>query len=232
MYPDWLNILAVVSLVVAGFSFLWILIDIFSGHHQHMWIMDVVWPITGLYAGPLAVWVYYKVGRLSTHHAMMAAKERGEEPPGKQKPFWQMVGIGALHCGSGCTLADIVGEWALFLFPFTLFGHRIFGSWLVDFFVALLFGLIFQYFAIVPMRNLSVGEGIKAAVKADTLSLTSWQVGMYGWMAIATFAIFGHEIAKTSPVFWFMMQIAMIAGFFTAYPVNWLLLRSGIKEKM
>ena len=28
-------------------------------------------------------------------------------------------------------------------------------------------------------------------------------------MAIAVFLIFGHEIQKTDPVFWFMMQIAM-----------------------
>jgi len=62
--------------------------------------------------------------------------------------------------------------------------------------------------------------------------LTAWQVGMYGWMAIATFLIFGHEIEKTNPVFWFMMQIAMLIGFLTAYPVNWWLLRAGLKEKM
>jgi hypothetical protein len=29
-----------------------------------------------------------------------------------------------------------------------------------------------------------------------------------------------------------MMQIAMLAGFLTSYPVNWWLLRAGIKEKM
>jgi hypothetical protein len=28
------------------------------------------------------------------------------------------------------------------------------------------------------------------------------------------------------------MQIAMAAGFVTAYPVNWWLVRSGVKEKM
>ena len=33
---------------------------------------------------------------------------------------------------------------------------------------------------------------------------------MYGWMAVATFAIFGHELPKNGPVFWFMMQIAML----------------------
>jgi Domain of unknown function (DUF4396) len=64
------------------------------------------------------------------------------------------------------------------------------------------------------------------------LSLTSRQAGMYGWMAIATFLIFGHEIEKTSPVFWFVMQIAMLCGFVTSYPVNWWLLSSGAKQPM
>ena len=34
------------------------------------------------------------------------------------------------------------------------------------------------------------------------------------------------------PEFWFVMQIAMLAGFATSYPVNWWLIRAGIKEKM
>ena len=29
-----------------------------------------------------------------------------------------------------------------------------------------------------------------------------------------------------------MMQIAMLAGFLTSYPVNWWLVSTGIKEKM
>ncbi len=82
------------------------------------------------------------------------------------------------------------------------------------------------------MRDLSFGKDMVAAAKADFFSLTAWQVGMYGWIAIATFVIFGHEIEKTNPAFWFMMQIAMLASFLTSYPVNWWLLRAGIKEKM
>ena len=39
------------------------------------------------------------------------------------------------------------------------------------------------------MRGLSPGAGIVAALKADTLSLISWQVGMYGFMALAQFAV-------------------------------------------
>ncbi|MGH8164548.1 MAG: DUF4396 domain-containing protein [Rhodanobacteraceae bacterium] len=227
-----LHLVAVVCLIVGGLSALIIVIDLLAGHRQQMWIMDLVWPISGLYAGPLALWAYFTIGRLSTKRAVEAAKARGEDPPGKKKPFWQMVGVGASHCGAGCTLADIVGEWLLFAFPLVLFGHKIFGSWLIDYFIALAFGIVFQFFTIAPMRDLGVGEGLVQASKADFLSLTAWQVGMYGWMAIATFAIFGHEIEKTNPVFWFMMQIAMLAGFLTSYPVNWWLLRAGIKEKM
>ena len=227
-----LQTIAIVCLLIGAASALIIVIDLLAGHKQHMWIMNVVWPITALYAGPLALWGYFTAGRLSTHRAVQEAKDRGEDPPGKKKPFWQMVAVGATHCGSGCTLADITAEWALFLFPLTLFGMKIFGAWVVDYFVALAFGIVFQFFTIAPMRNLGVGEGLVQASKADFLSLTAWQVGMYGWMGIATFAIFGHEIEKTNPVFWFMMQIAMLAGFLTSYPVNWWLLRSGIKEKM
>jgi hypothetical protein len=84
----------------------------------------------------------------------------------------------------------------------------------------------------VPMRNLPVGKGLVQALKADFLSLTAWQVGMYGWMALMRFAVFGRDLPKTSPAFWFLMQIAMAAGFVTAYPVNWWLVRSGVKEKM
>jgi hypothetical protein len=32
--------------------------------------------------------------------------------------------------------------------------------------------------------------------------------------------------------FWFMMQIAKIAGFSTSYPVNWWLIETGGKERM
>jgi hypothetical protein len=77
----------------------------------------------------------------------------------------------------------------------------------------------------------NLGKGLVAALKADTLSLTAWQVGMYGWMAIVIFVLFG-EIPKTNPVFGFMMQIAMCVGFLLAFPAIWWLVRKQIKEQM
>jgi len=32
--------------------------------------------------------------------------------------------------------------------------------------------------------------------------------------------------------YWLMMQLAMLAGFFLAYPVNWWLVKTGVKEEM
>ncbi len=93
----------------------------------------------------------------------------------KQKPFWQVVGVAATHCGSGCTLGDIVAEWFLVFVPFTLFGEQIFAAWGLDFLLAFLFGIAFQYFTIVPMHHLSLRAGLLAALKADSLSLTAWQ---------------------------------------------------------
>lgn len=230
--PDWLITLAWISLLAAFVSAIVVALDVLR-HRQHMWIMNVVWPLTALYAGPLGAWAYYRLGRLSTQGRVEAAQSHDEPPPHKQKPFWQSVAIGATHCGSGCTLGDIVAEWFVVLVPLSLFGSHVFGTWALDYVLAFCFGVAFQYFTIKPAQGLSAGAGLKAAVKADTLSLTAWQVGMYGWMAIVLFVFFTPEtLGKTSPVFWFMMQLAMLAGFMTSFPVNWWLIRKGIKERM
>ena len=59
---------------------------------------------------------------------------------------------------------------------------------------------------------------------------------MYGFMAFAYFYLFRHvlgvKLTTDMVEFWFMMQIAMLCGFVTAYPVNWWLIRAGVKEKM
>lgn len=174
----------------------------------------------------------------------MAGHHGAMKMGGKATPFAAKVANGTLHCGSGCTLGDILAEWLVFLVPAiavwfgygTVFGEKIFAVWVVDFIFAFGFGVVFQYFTIAPMRGLAFGPGIRAAVKADTFSLIAWQVGMYGFMGFAYFYVFGNllgvRLTTNTPEFWFMMQIAMMCGFVTAYPVNWWLIRAGIKEAM
>lgn len=117
-----------------------------------------------------------------------------------------------------------------------IFPDKIFAVWILDYILAYAFGIFFQYFTIAPMRGLSFGAGLVAAAKADTLSLIAWQVGMYGFMAVAYLAIFrigfGAKLEVNSFEFWFMMQIAMMVGFLTSYPVNWWLISHGFRERM
>ncbi len=55
-------------------------------------------------------------------------------------------------------------------------------------------------------------------------------------MALANLYLFRHILGVRLEVntveFWFMMQIAMLCGFLTAYPVNWWLISAGLKERM
>ena len=243
MIPVWLHAFSVGSLSLGLVSSLAIAADELK-HPQKMPIMNAVWPLAALFGTIVWLWGYFSYGRLASKQAAVADKQHGDNPAGKSKPFMVMVAEGASHCGSGCTLGDICAEWLAFGFPLvavwlgwqSVFSEKIFAVWLLDFVFAFAFGIIFQYFTIAPMRDLGVAEGIWAAVKADTLSLTAWQVGMYGFMSVAYFWIFrkmlGVELRVNSAEFWFMMQIAMIFGFITSYPVNWWLLRSGLKEKM
>lgn len=43
---------------------------------------------------------------------------------------------------------------------------------------------------------------------------------------------FGGAAQVNSVEFGGAMQLAMIAGFITSYPMNWCLIRAGIKERM
>lgn len=244
MFPIWFHVLAIAFLLLGAACALTLLVDI-RRHPQHMAVMNVVWPVTALFGTLAVVWAYFSYGRLASRQAMRRAKEQGQQMPSKTKtPYPVMVGKGALHCGSGCMLGDVAAEWLAFLLPSaallfgwqSLFEDKMFAVWGLDFLFAFLLGIVFQYFAIVPMRGLSPREGIVAALKADTLSLISWQVGMYGAMALFQLLIypaaFGTKAEVNTPEFWFAMQIAMIAGFATSYPVNWWLISAGIKEKM
>lgn len=244
MIPNWLHVLSWIALSAGLICATIVLIDVIR-RPQQMWIMNLVWPINALFGTIITLAAYFIYGQLAARATAQRARERNETPPHKaQTPFAIMVAKGSSHCGSGCALGDICAEWLALTFPAlavwlgwqTLFTDKIFAVWILDYIFAFAIGVAFQYFTIKPMRHLSPAEGLVEATKADFLSLTSWQVGMYAFMAIAHFYLFGSllqaRLHVASPEFWFMMQLAMIFGFVTSYPVNWWLLKAGIKEAM
>ncbi|HWR16454.1 MAG TPA: DUF4396 domain-containing protein [Terriglobales bacterium] len=236
-YPEWLHLLAWVYLGLCTAIALWIVFDILSGRRQRMWIMHLVWPITAMYFGPVAAWLYVRSRPVSVASSPRP-DEHTKEHMQQMEPTREQVSIADFHCGAGCTIGDILGEGGLFLIGGSVAtfvaGSEFATKLVVDFVLAYALGIFFQYFTIVPMRGLSPGKGILAAMRADTISIAAFEIGMFAWMALTRFVFFPEptRIHPNMAVFWFMMQIAMIVGWATAYPANVWLLRKGWKEKM
>jgi hypothetical protein len=225
MIPIWLHIIGFAWLVISFICALIIIFDLATGHRQKMAIMNVVWPITALYFGLFGLWTYWKLGRPAAQSGMRDGHAR-------QKPFWQAIFVGSTHCGAGCTIGDLIGEWMVFVTGFVLAGSALLAYYVGDFVFAYVVGIAFQYFAIAPMKHLSLRDGVMEAVKADTLSLAAFEIGMFAWMALVSRVLFHPELHPDSTVYWFMMQIGMAAGLATTFPANWFLIRRGVKTEM
>ena len=233
--PTWFHAISIASLGLASACACVVLADLIR-RPQRMRIMNIVWPVCTLFGSMGVAWLYFRYGRLD-------ARAAGGHPT-RSKPGAVSVLEAALHCGSGCALGDIVAESVALFAPAVLiafgwtvlFHEKLWAIWIFDLVLAWLFGIVFQYFTIAPMRHLSVAEGLRAAVKADTLSILSWQIGMYLVMAWAQLKLFpnwiGSEIKADTPEFWFAMQIAMLAGLVTSVPMNRWLIKKGWKESM
>jgi hypothetical protein len=217
--------LAWIALALGAGSALAIAADIVVlGRRQPMWIMDIVHPVTALYLGPIWLAAYLRRWRAP------AGEVEHAEPDGPiERPE---VANAVSHCGAGCTLGDIVGGWVVFAFGLTIAGQVLFAEYVVDLALAWTLGVLFQYFTIAPMRGLSLREGLVASAKVDTLSILTFEIGLFGWMAVNAKLLFASEPSIASPEHWFGMQIGMVLGFATAWPVNRWLLRSGAKERM
>lgn len=236
----WVNEIAWAVLGVSFASVLVISYDIFiRGYRQQMWIMDLVYPITALYWGPVAVYEYFKRGRVRAQRVLegIGGVEHAEEHEGGSTPKlgatgWWPLSKAVSHCGAGCTLGDIGGEWIVWATGFSIAGITLPADLLLDFLFAWSFGVVFQYFTIAPMRGETGLHGLWLAIRADTFSILAFQAGLFGGMAIYNLAVWSPPLPHDSATYWLMMQLSMILGFFTAIPVNAWLIKMGWKEAM
>jgi Domain of unknown function (DUF4396) len=219
--PTWLTVLAWISLAAGFSSAAAVLYDIYGrGLRQPMRVMEAVWPITALYLGLLGWFVYAWLGR-------PRLKRVGDERE------WEGYAISGSHCGAGCALGDVIGEWAAFAGSLTIAGAALWSGYALDFAFGYVLGILFQYWAIKPMSHLSRRATLRDAIRADTLSVVAFEAGMFAFMALVYFAFFTHpHLGTDNAAYWLMMQIAMAIGLATTYPVQIWLIRRGIKHTM
>lgn len=244
VFPYWLDVLCSLCLLLGLVCGIALLVDVLR-HPPRMAVMSLVWPISALFGTVFVLWLYIRHGRALLKNSDQHREEHAHSDTRRvSQSFPLIVAQGTLHCGAGCTLGDVVAEWLAFRAPaiavafgwHSLFAEKLYAVWILDFVLAFTFGVVFQYFAIVPMRHLSVRQGIVTALKADALSLAAWQIGMYCMMGYLQFGVFDKWFGGHAPIdgveFWGAMQLAMIAGFMTSFPMNWWLIKTGIKERM
>ncbi|MGH6990756.1 MAG: DUF4396 domain-containing protein, partial [Stellaceae bacterium] len=127
--PQWLTVLSWVAVGLGLATALTIVIDV-RRHPQHIKIMSIVWPVTGLYFPLIGWWLYQAMGRPM---AIDAPRMHAE------KPRWRSVFLSATHCGSGCVLGDIIGAPIVLASGLTIAGERLFGEYVVEFTIAYFF---------------------------------------------------------------------------------------------
>ncbi|MDN5686279.1 MAG: DUF4396 domain-containing protein [Brachybacterium sp.] len=255
--PTWFTAIAVLSLALAIVCAGWVALDVVR-RPQHMGVMNVVWPVVMLFGSVAWLAFYLRFGRARASAQRRGREHDGDEahdgyeahdgheghegheaPPSRTERMVSTA-TGTNHCGAGCTLGDVTADAVLVLLPLlvpaALFPHEIYAGWILGTVFAFAFGVVFQYFAIAPMRGLPLVPGLLAALKADAASIAAWQVGMIGFMAIVQLAVLPHWLGGHAPpstaAYWFLMQCAMVLGFACSYPVNAWLERQGIKESM
>lgn len=220
--------------IISLLSALYIAYDLYH-HPQKMRIMNSVWIINALWGGAFVLWAYFNYGReaapLHTHYdevekasqeKMQGMAMEGMTMPKRKR--WQSLSLNALHCGAGCTLADMLVFTLSFFVSFSFWGQ-----WLTSYVVALVIGVFFQYCALREMnRHSDVQTLIKKAAMADFWSLTAWQLGMLIGQILLQ-KVWPHP---TILIAIFIMQVAMGVGFLFAYPMNALLVKKGIKHLM
>ncbi|KAK5149850.1 hypothetical protein LTS14_010565 [Recurvomyces mirabilis] len=147
-----------------------------------------------------------------------------------ERPMFATVTVAVCHCGAGCVIGDIIGEWLVYGTNATINGRTLWPEYLIDFAFALALGIVFQYYSIAPMTGAYGPKMLYRAAKADFLSLTFFEVGLFGWMAIFQIAIFRWKLEMNTVTYWWMMQIGMFLRHRTAVPINWWLIKTNVKE--
>lgn len=156
--PAWLTVTAWIFIAASLVTAALIAFDVFArGHHQQTTTMDVVWPVSGLYLGPLALALYARWGRPRSTPTVAATGLAG----GAASALAHLVGV-PLVVVSGLTIAGI-DLWPMILVIAVIA-------------TALLAGF-----------EAAAGKGLATAAVIALVTVLAFDLGMGGWMLLLHF---------------------------------------------
>ncbi|GAC1336752.1 MAG: hypothetical protein NVSMB29_00060 [Candidatus Dormibacteria bacterium] len=203
----WFSLVAVFTLYVA--------IDIRSTPEAA--VMKWGFVVITLYSGPFGALLYALSCREplpGTHEAYVAVK-------------WRQVVGSTMHCvaGDGIGILVAAGITSALHLPRAV-------DLVAEYAAGFLFGwTIFQALFMKGMAGGSYSRSLRATFLPEFLSMNGVMAGMT--LVMVPWMSHDHAVAAfTSPSFWFVMSVALMAGFVVAFPINWWLVDRGLKHGM
>ncbi len=140
---------------------------------------------------------------------------------------WRQVLGSTMHCVAGDGVGILAGA---------MIAAWIGLGWAADVSLeyALGFGFGWTVFQALFMKDMAGGSYLRSLARTfmpEWLSMNALMAGMIPVMTIAMARLPGSE-HPASPAFWFVMSMALLAGFVCAYPINGWLVARGIKHGM
>ncbi|MEO8029956.1 MAG: DUF4396 domain-containing protein [Gemmatimonadota bacterium] len=201
--------------VLTGLSIAFVSVDIRStpAHPVLKWAFMIL----ALFAGPVAAF-FYVVGcrepLRGSHEAFVAVR-------------WRQVLGSTMHCAAGDGLGIIAGA--------AVAAHWRMTTWAdLSLEYVLGFGFGWAVFQALAMREMAGGSYLRSLRTTFVPEFLSMNLLMAG-MVVTRRSLMPHMDGAADPRhagFWFIMSLALIAGFILAYPMNWWLVAKGLKHGM
>jgi hypothetical protein len=140
---------------------------------------------------------------------------------------WRQVLGSTMHCIAGDGVGILAG--AVISSMFALHGA---GEVLLEYLLGFAFGwTIFQALFMRAAAGGSYRRSLSRTFFPELLSMNLLMAGMVPTMMILQSEL-GSAASPASPVFWFVMSMALLVGFIVAYPMNWWLVANHLKHGM
>ncbi len=204
--PDWMTPLSWLYIALALISAAAIAADIYPRRRHSTVAEELAWVASALYLGPFAPPLYARHGRAPARTAREETAANGERHD-------QPAVVAGLPGGGASAVAHLVGVPLVLASGLTIAGIDL---WVMIIVIGLLaMALLFAYERTAHRagRGLPVGAAAVAAV----LTVLAFDIGMGGWMLLLHFNEFMPPATEGS--FWFLMQLGVVLGLLTAYPV-------------
>ena len=221
--PAWLTPVSWIFVGVALLSAAFIVYDIVvRGYRQRVGAMNAVWPLTALYFGPVAVWAYLRYGRPRSE------KWQAENGAAPEKDLTTAALTGGTPGGAASLVGHVLGVPLIVFSGLTIAGLDLWAMIAAVAVIAIAFLFAYEFFfSTVPARGLPAARGAAVAALIAFATVLAFDIGMGGWML---FLHFGWVMpAVTDVTFLFLMQIGLILGFLTGYPMVRFLVARGVK---